>query len=121
MLQSRETIPSLVVIVCAQSSVDTAMELNRKGLMLPSRFSDPFFFLFSSFFLCVCANSLKGIVYPLAVKSTPHTGSSSPKGAVRSSRLPSLCRRTFITSLDIYMYHMFHFLMKKSRKGLVLP
>ena len=37
------------------------------------------------------------MVYLLAVKSTPRTGSSSPKGATRSS-LPSFCRRGFNTS-----------------------
>ena len=74
-------------------SDSTATELNRKGLVLASRFSVPFFFL--------CATSLKGIVYPRAVKSTPRTGSISPKGAVRSSRLPSFCRRAFITFLYI--------------------
>ena len=57
----------------------SATELNRKGLMLPSRFSVLFFFL-------LFANSLMGIVYPPAVKSTPRTGSSSPKGAVRSGK-----------------------------------
>ena len=78
----------------------SATELNRKDLMLPSRFSVPFFFLFFFFFF-VCANSLKGIVYPLAVKSTPRTGSSSPKGAVRYSRLPSFYRRAVVVVVDL--------------------
>ena len=57
--------------------------------------------------LFVCKQRLKGgpLVYPLAVQSTPRTGSSSPKGAVRSSRLPSICRRAFITSLHKETQH----------------
>ena len=82
---------------------ESATELNRKGLMLPStRFSDPFSSLLFSY-LFLCANSLKGIVYPRAAKSTPRTGSGSPKDAVRSSRIPSFCMRAFITSLYVYI------------------
>ena len=52
----------------------------------------------------MCKQLSKGILYPLAVKSTHRTGSSSLKGAVRSGRLPSFCRCAIITSLYIYIY-----------------
>ena len=68
-----------------------------KGLMIPSRFCVKgiiFFFLCFSFFsFQVCEQLLKGIVYPLAVKSTQVLKTSSPKrarcsGVFGSSSLP---------------------------------
>ena len=64
------------------------------GSLTPSSFS----FLFS---FCV-QTVFKGYSLPATAsckKHVPRTGSSSPKGAVWSSRLPSFCRRAFTTSL----------------------
>ena len=52
--------------------------------------------------LFVCKQLLKGLVYPLYVKSAPRTGSGSAKGTVRSSRLPFVGALSF--SFFIYQF-----------------
>ena len=50
-----------------------------------------------SLLMLVCKQLLTGIVYSLAAESTPRTGSGSPKGSLRSSRLP------FVGALHYYL------------------
>ena len=78
---------ALVLDVRRGLSSDSATDLNRKGLHKYVPWREYLFYRLFSCLFCVCKQLLKGIVYPLAVKSTPRSGSGSPKGAVRSSRL----------------------------------
>ena len=75
-----------------------------KGLMLPNRFclKGIIFFYRFSFLLQVCEQLLKGIVYPLAVKSTQvldltHQKRARCSGVVRSSFLPLQARFHYLS------------------------